>query len=303
MEALRLRVASVAWKIRHVRSDSKYFGHFHDLVSIAHDEGAQLVVFPELHQMELLPLAPDLEADHAARYLVQFESAMEEWLARISKSSGMTIVGGSHFKASGDGIKNVAAIATPDGNIAYAEKNNLTVYEQEHWQLQRGRGLAGSCDGLGVTVCYDMEFPEAGRALAEAGTLVHCVPSWTETQRGFQRVRWSCLARALENQIYVVHSSLVGDLGYEPVPTTYGSSAIVAPSVEPFPVDSILRETPLNEEGVVVADLDLELLAEARSHGEVTNWADRARGDWEVNVWGDAQLGNPATSGHDDLLA
>ena len=229
---MTLRAACVAWKLRHVRSDGRYFAHFYDLVSEAHDEGAELVVFPELHVLELLPLARDLEAKDAAKYLVQYAEAVEAWIERISNSSGMIIVGGSHFKESPEGIKNVSAIAVPGEKLRFAEKNNLTPYEKEPWQLARGSGLARLPHEIGVTVCYDCEFPESGRALAESGAKVQCVPSWTETQRGFQRVRWSCLARAVENQVYVLHSSLLGDLEVEPVPATYGSSAIIAPSVE-----------------------------------------------------------------------
>jgi predicted amidohydrolase len=279
---MNFRLATAAWKIRPARRDSSYFAHFYDIVSEAHDEGASVVVVPELHVLELLPLVPDLDVRNAAKYLIQFSEAVEGWIKRISDSSGMIIVGGSHFKETPLGIKNVCAIGVPGQQITFSEKNKLTAYERQVWDIQPGYGLSRLPNHLGVTVCYDSEFPEAGRSLAEAGVLVQCVPSWTETKRGFQRVRWSCQARAVENQNYVIHSSLIGELGYEPVPHTYGSAAIIAPSVEPFPINSILRETPLNEEGIVFADLDLDLLAEARSSGEVTNWRDRGAESWEV---------------------
>lgn len=277
---MTLRVAASAWKIRHAHSDSAYFGHFYDIASFAHDEGAQVLVVPELHVLELLPLARDLDAWNAAKYLEQYSDAVEGWIKRISDSSGMIIVGGSHFKSTKDGIKNVCAIGIPGQNLVFNEKNKPSRYEQQMWQISEGAGLARLPQGLGVTVCYDSEFPEAGRALSESGTMVHCVPSWTDDRRGFQRVRWSCLARAIENQYFVVHSALVGELGYEPVPATYGSSAIIAPNVEPFPVDPILRETPPNEEGIIVADLDFDMLQTARLNGEVTNWHDRSADSW-----------------------
>lgn len=279
---MTLRVASAAWKLRPVRGDAGYFGHFYDVVSAAHDEGAQVVVVPELHVLELLPLAPELEEKDAAKYLVQYGEAVEGWIKRISDSSGMMIVGGSHFKSTPEGIKNVCAIGIPGQELVLAEKNVLTGYERTVWRLAKGRGLVKLPFGLGVTVCYDSEFPESGRALAEAGTVVQCVPAWTETRHGFQRVRWSCQARAIENQVFVIHSSLVGSLGKEPVPSSYGSSAILAPSVEPFPEDPILRETVPNEEGIVVADLDIAKLLRSRRRGEVANWLDRNAGTWTV---------------------
>lgn len=279
------RVAAVAWKLRRIRGDSGYFGHFHDLVSEAHDEGAEVVVFPELHVMELLSLEPSLKPHQAAIYLAQYADAIEGWLQRISDSSGLTIIGGSHFRETPDGILNVGAIATPNEPLAFAPKNRLTRFEKEVWVLATGSSLYAPGNGLGVTICYDSEFPEAGRALAEAGTTIHCVPAWTETRRGFQRVRWSCLARAVENQNFVVHASLVGGFGVEPVPESYGSSAIIAPSVEPFPTEAILRETELQEEGVIVSDLNLDRLTQAREQGEVSNWEDRHPKLWEVRPY------------------
>lgn len=276
-----IRVAAVAWKLRDIRSDSEFFGHFYDLVNEAHRQEAEVVVLPELQVLELLNIEKDLAEHKAARYLAQYADAMEDWLKRISCSSGMTLVGGSYFKENGSGLVNVCAVADPGRGLSLGTKNNLTAYERDVWKLHSGQGLAKPHDPrLGVTICYDSEFPESGRALAEEGVLVQCVPAFTETKRGFQRVRWSCKARAIENQNFVVHSSLLGSLGRQPVPSTYGSSAILTPSIEPFPVSAVLAETKLGEEGVVVADLDLDMLEEARESGDVRNWNDRHRGDW-----------------------
>src|SRR4051794_11490959 len=101
-----IRVAAVAWKLRDIRSDSEFFGHFYDLVNEAYDKGAQVVVLPELQVLELLNIERDLGERKAARYLAQYAEAMEDWLKRISCSSGMTLVGGSYFKETEDGIVN-----------------------------------------------------------------------------------------------------------------------------------------------------------------------------------------------------
>ncbi|MDX2064956.1 MAG: nitrilase-related carbon-nitrogen hydrolase [Fimbriimonadaceae bacterium] len=283
-----VRTAAVAWKLRSIRGDSGYFGHLHDLISAAHGEGAELVVLPELHCLELLHLEPNLAEHLAPIYLAQYAEAIEAWMTRIANSSGLTIVSGSHFCERGGAIYNVGTIARPGHAAVNYQKNNLTRYEREVWKIADGAGLAATEPALGVTVCYDVEFPNAARNLAEAGVKILAVPSWTETQRGHQRVRWTALARAVENQIFVVQSPLLGGIGREPVPMSYGSAAIIAPSVEPFPTDAILRETPLNEEGVIVADLNLDDLSRSRGFGEVTNWRDRNSGDWTVTFTADA---------------
>jgi predicted amidohydrolase len=84
----------------------------------------------------------------------------------------------------------------------------------------------------------------------------------------------------VENQVFVLHASLVGDIGREPVPESYGSSAIIAPSMAPFPMEAILAETPLNEDAIVVENLDIDALFASRNEGEVTNWKDRDPACW-----------------------
>lgn len=278
-----LRTAAVAWKIREIRTDSEFFAHFYDLVQQAYDAGADIVVFPELQTLELLQLEPKLKELDVPRYLVQYSEAIEEWVQRIAKNSGITLVGGSHFKETPAGIVNACSIGHPTLGIVTCAKNNLTHYEREIWDLKSGNSLVKIPDPrIGVTICYDSEFPESGRALAEEGVVIHCVPAFTETEHGFWRVRHSCHARAIENQNYVVHASLVGALGREPVPTTYGSSAILVPAVRQFPANGILAETAMNEEGIAIVDLDLDLLEEARDTGDVRNWHDRHSSDWPL---------------------
>ncbi len=111
---------------------------------------------------------------------------------------------------------------------------------------------------------------------------IQCVPAYTETKHGFHRVRWCCHARTVENQIFVAHSSLVGDLGREPVLKTFGSSAVLCPPLHQFPESGVLAETEMNEEGIAITDLDLDLLEEARATGDVRNWHDRHSSSWEL---------------------
>ncbi len=277
---MTVRVASINWKLRNIRSDGEFWNHAYEFIEKADDHGAQLVVLPELFSLELLSLEPQLREKDSPKYLIQYWEDIVNWLSRISQNSGMAIVGGSHFLEVEDGIKNVSPIAFPDGSVYLQEKNKLTVYERSDWEILPGFGVQPLPGRLGVSVCYDSEFPEGARVLAENGMLIHAVPAWTETRRGFQRVRWSCLARAIENQVFVIHSSLVGDIGKEPIPESYGASAIIAPSIAPFPMEAILAESKLNDDDVIVAGLDVDALFASRNEGEVSNWQDRDASNW-----------------------
>jgi predicted amidohydrolase len=282
---MNYKVAVVAWKLRPISGDGDFFAHLFDFVNEAHALGANVLVLPELYVLELMQLEPQVKEVNVAKYLAQYGGVLEEWLQRISESSGMIIVGGSHFKVTPNGILNVCAVAHPQLGTALTAKNNLTNYEQEIWDLSHGSGLAKLPDTkLGVTICYDCEFPESGRALAENGVLLQCVPAYTETEHGFHRVRFCSHARAIENQIFVAHASLIGDIGREPVPSTYGSSAILSPTINPFPAGGVLAETQPNVEGMAVADLNFEELLEARQLGDVRNWHDRLNSDWRFHT-------------------
>lgn len=277
-----LRVAAVSWELRAIRSDGDFFGHFHDLVSAAHEEGADVVVFPENQSLELLNLAPDLLERDVPAFLVQFSTEIEAWIDRISRSSGLTIIGGSHLRTTDDGIKQVCPVGSGVDGMTLVEKNRLTRYERENWRIVPGSKLPTLPDGrLGVTIGYDAEFPASVSALAETGVMVQVIPTFTEDVRSFQRARWCARARAVENQIYVVQASLVGELGREPARTTFGTSAILTPSIEPFPATATLAESRPGAEEMIIRTLDLDLLTVARDEGTVSNWSDRTK-PWTV---------------------
>lgn len=258
-----MRVAAISFE---VRSDTTgFYEELEATIGRAVESGASLIVLPELVILGRCAGDPDTVAGHAQEFVSRLTS--------MSQDHGVTIVGGSHIERRGEALHNVCAVAMPDGEIHRVDKHVLTQWERHEWMLVPGSRSTPIGD-LGVLICYDSEFPELARPLCRQGVRVLCVPAYTETQQGFQRVRWGCLARAVENQVFVVHASLVGSLGGEPVPSTYGSSAVIAPSMPPFPESAILEETPLNEPAIAIADLDFGDLECARTRGDVRNWTD-----------------------------
>lgn len=65
---------------------------------------------------------------------------------------------------------------------------------------------------LAILTCYDIEFPEAARIAADKGVELILCPSYTETVSGYYRVRNTSQARAIENQLFVALSGIVGEL-------------------------------------------------------------------------------------------
>jgi predicted amidohydrolase len=138
---------------------------------------------------------------------------------------------------------------------------------------------------IAMLTCYDIEFPEVVRLVKAMGADVVFCPSCTDDRHGFHRVRYSCHARTIENQVYVVTTGTIGSL-----PTVdfmrgnFGQAAIISPNDVPFPPRGIVVEGELNQDMIVTGDLDISLLEKVRQSGSVTTWRDRRSDlypDWE----------------------
>jgi predicted amidohydrolase len=168
---------------------------------------------------------------------------------------------------------NAAHLFTPNGRVFRQKKVHLTQTEKGQYQMSRGHGFYvyhTDYGKIGILVCYDVEFPEAARVLAEGGVQILFVPSCTDERQGFCRVRYCAQARASENQIYVAMTSTVGNLPEVPcMATHYGQAAILTPSDYFFARDGIAAEGSVNQEQMVISDVDLALLDEQRVNGTV----------------------------------
>jgi predicted amidohydrolase len=123
-----------------------------------------------------------------------------------------------------------------------------------------------------------VEFPEIARAAARLDAHILLVPSCTDDRQGFLRVKYCAHARAIENQMYVIVAHTVGSLPMVPaVHLNYGQAAILTPSDFPFSRDGILAEGNPNQEMMVIAELNLRTIGEARTSGTVLPLVDSRR--------------------------
>ena len=131
---------------------------------------------------------------------------------------------------------------------------------------------------VGILICYDVEFPELGRLLADQDMDILFVPFWTDTKNGYLRVRHCAQARAIENECYVVLCGSVGNVpSIRNLDIQYAQSSVFTPSDFAFPHDAVLSETTPNTEMVIFSDLDLTRLTVVRAEGSVTNLKDRRK--------------------------
>lgn len=272
----RLRVASLQYFIRPVQT----FDHFRDqveaLVETAADYKCHVLVFPEYFTVQLLTLG-DVKRPirDQIRDLASQDARFAEMMSSLASRRSLHIVAGTIpvMDKGGDAVFNQCYVFAPGGRYGVQRKLHMTRFETEEWQVSPGSRLRlfeTDFGRLAVTICYDVEFPELGRAAAREGAFLLIVPSCTDDRQGYLRVRYCAHARAIENQIYVVQASTVGSLPMVPaVSLNYGQAALMTPSDFAFSRDGILAEGVPNQESMVIGELNLRTIAESRQTGTV----------------------------------
>lgn len=279
----RIRVAALQYFIRPVQTFDQFADQVKALVDTAGDYGCHLVVFPEYFTVQLLTLG-DVKRpiEQQIRDLSVQVPRYVTLMAELAKANDIYVVGGTIPVTDADGaIHNRCYVFGPSGEHGIQGKLHMTRFEHEEWRVKpedRLKVFETSFGRMAVAICYDVEFPEIARAAAREGAHVLCVPSCTDDRQGFLRVRYCAQARAIENQMYVVHASTVGSLPMVPaVHLNYGQASILTPSDFPFARDGILAEGNVNQEMMVIGELNLDTIAESRSRGTVLPLLDSTR--------------------------
>jgi predicted amidohydrolase len=189
--------------------------------------------------------------------------------AEIARRNGTWVLAGSHAERSGDPRRpyNTAILFDRDGRLA-ATYRKLHLFDvsvddgpadRESARVSPGeRAVVAMVDEarLGLSICYDVRFPELYRALAVAGADVLAVPAVFTARTG--RDHWEVLlrARAIENGAWVIAAAGCGAGGPGAIPA-WGHSLVVDPW------GRVIADGG-DAEGIVVADLDLDAVTAAR---------------------------------------
>jgi deaminated glutathione amidase len=244
------------------------------LTRAAAADGATLVVLPE--RLDIRGAAADYGAGAEP-----LDGRPITWARELARELGIDLVAGSvaERREGRERVSNTSVHVGPDGEIrAVYRKIHMfdievdgTVYrESEHSEPADEIVLSETAGGLGLglTICYDLRFPELYRILALRGARVITVPS------NFTRVtgeaHWEVLlrARAIENQAFVIAPGQGNRPG--PEGDSYGNSMIVDPW------GGVLARAPMEGEHVISADLDLARQDEIRD--KLPSLANRVEG-------------------------
>lgn len=277
MKKDRIRICTLQYFIRPVRTYDEFHDQVDALVETAEDYHCDLLVFPEYFTAQLLTLG-DVKRPmrEQVRDLARVQERFIEMMSTFARRDGLYIVAGSLpvlDESDPDVVYNDSYLFSPSGEYAVQGKMHMTRFEKEEWFVSprdKLRIFETSFGRIATNICYDVEFPEIARAAARRNAHILVVPSCTDDRQGYLRVRYCAHARAIENQMYVIQSGTVGSLPMVPaVHLNYGQAAVLTPSDFQFARDGILAEGMPNQETAVIAELNLDTIENHRSWGSV----------------------------------
>jgi predicted amidohydrolase len=280
-----LTVATAQFALRAEATVEEFLAHLASLVERAAAQGAAVVVFPELASTGLLASITDHDVTTSTivsdywKVLPAYTDTIVAALRDIARQQQVVVVGGSHNRLAADNsLRNTAYVVHPDGRVESQDKVHLTPQEHDLGAAGGDKLLVTSVGPFtaGVLICADIQFPELSRYLVHRGVdLIFC-PSLTWNRRGVHRVRTGCQARAIENQLYVVMSPLVGHNGLPldaPMHAT-GRALVTGPVDKTIGVnDGVLAAAQDSAEQLVVTSLDHDLLMASRARPEAPGLA------------------------------
>lgn len=261
--ARSLTVAAVQFPFHEALSIDSLLVLVERFIKDAKDQGAELVLFPELIAHCLIDFTSSIpQPKQQLRIASEFTPLYRNWLRTQAKEKNLAILGGTTPRLSDAGLVNSALFALEDGQEFVQDKIFLTPTEKE-WGWIAGTELkviSTRWGSLVITTCFDCEFPKVSEALVKFKPDVILVPSWTGSMHGLNRVDWTARARAVEHFAYVIKTGTV------PVPNSikehFGQASIYGPQDQGFSYETI--QGPLNESKLVIAKLDLELQREKK---------------------------------------
>ena len=225
-------------------------------------EGAELVVLPE--RLDIRGATADYLAGAEP-----LDGRPITWARELAQELGIDLVAGSvaERREGHERVSNTSVHVGPDGEIRAVyrkihmfdiEVDGVVYRESEHSEPADEVVLSETANGvgLGLTICYDLRFPELYRILALRGARVITVP--VNFTRVTGEAHWEVLlrARAIEDQVFVIAPGQGNLRGTER--DSYGNSMIVDPWGE------VLARSPMEGDGFIAADLDLARQDELR---------------------------------------
>ncbi|MCO6161833.1 carbon-nitrogen hydrolase family protein [Flavobacterium sp. NRK F7] len=276
-----VRLGLIQWQMRPLNNLDALFEQAEFFIDAVSGYGSDFALFPELFTAPLMADYNHLSEAEAIKELARHTEAIRKKFQEYAISYNINIVSGSMPYQENGHVYNVGFLCRRDGTYEMYRKIHITPNEVFHWGMTGGdmiQTFDTDCGKIGIIICYDVEFPELSRLMADEGMNILFVPFLTDTQNGYTRVKNCAQARAIENECYVAVAGCVGNLPkVNNMDIQYAQAAVFTPSDFAFPSNGIKAEATPNTEMTLIVDVDLDLLKELHEHGSVNTMKDRRK--------------------------
>jgi len=281
------RIGVVQWQMRNVSDLKSLFEYVEFFVDAVSGYDADFVLLPEFINFPMMAQYNHLDPAGAVREIAQYTEEIRHKFSEFALAYNINIIAGSLPIIEEGKLYNISYLLRRDGTWDAQYKIHITPSERAEWGIVGGNVVkvfdTDVCK-IGILICYDSEFPELSRHLADQGMKILFVPFSTDMNSGYQRVRICSRARAIENECYVAIAGSVGNLPkVKNMDLQYAQSAVFSPSDIFFPTDGVVREGVPNTEMVIIADVDLNDLKELHTRGSVRTLLDRRTDLYQIN--------------------
>ena len=283
-----VRLGLVQWQMRPFDNMDEMFVQVEYFIDSISSYKSDFALLPELFNGPLLAEFNHMGEAESMRALAQYTPDFKMRFRELAIKYNVNIITGSVPSLEGNVLKNVGFVCHRNGQIDQYEKIHITPDEARFWGMTGGdilKVIETDAGKIGVLICYDVEFPELPRLLAEQGMQLLFVPFLTDTQNAYNRVRYCAQARAIENECFVAITGCIGNLPkVENMDIQYSQSAVFTPCDFAFPSNGIKSEATANTEMLLIADVDLSLLDELHARGSVRNLKDRRKDFYDLTL-------------------
>jgi len=281
-----VRLGLIQWQMRLYKSMEELMQQAEFFIDSVSAYRSDFALFPEFFNAPLMADYNHLSESQSIRELAKYTPTIVKRFSEFAISYNINIITGSMPELRGDLLYNVGYLCKRDGTTERYEKLHVTPDEARVWGMQGGNELRTydtDCGKIGILICYDIEFPELSRILADEGIDILFVPFLTDTQNGYSRVRHCAQARAIENECYVAIAGSVGNLPkVHNMDIQFAQSMVFTPCDFAFPANGIKAEATTNTEMILIADVDIDMLRELNQFGSVRNLRDRRKDLFEL---------------------
>jgi predicted amidohydrolase/GNAT superfamily N-acetyltransferase len=276
-----VRLGLIQWQMRLYKDFEELMNQAEYFIDAVSGYRSDFALFPEFFNAPLMAEYNHLSETEALKKLAEYTDQIVKKFSELAIAYNINIITGSMPEIQNDRLYNVGYLCRRDGSVDRYEKLHVTPDEERVWGMEKGKQLKvfdTDCGKIGILICYDVEFPELSRLLADEGMDILFVPYLTDTQNGFSRVRNCAQARAIENECFVAISGSVGNLPkVHNMDIQYAQSMVFTPCDFAFPANGVKAEATPNTEMILIVDVDIDLLRELHQFGSVRNLRDRRK--------------------------